>query len=252
MKLRPPSSHSNREFVDNMGSGIFTLFGVKNPGAPKFFIWFFSYLIGIGAIGAKLILRKRLGVRAVNIIMLALHIFLSWAILVDVLFSPIPTNIISDFYEKFPYVTYYFFALIALTIIHFLNIRFFHASLSSHTGHRGYGILNYILNRYDDDDDYSEAYLRMAEAVILAIGSYFFLTQDQGKFLTFILWISCACLIIEETIIVYVSWQREMDMIDHEKESKWLSQKLNQYLNKNNGSIGNAEETSYRARTKKK
>jgi hypothetical protein len=245
MKLRPPSSSNNREFINNMGGGMYWTLGGKDFFIFKILFGLLGFFVGIGSIGVKLYLRKYMGVRAVNPLMLIIHILLVWVIASDILTKEQSGNFIAGFARMAPFTCYYVAGVFFLALVHYINVWFLKEGKEKHSYHRGVGVLNYLW----DDNGEREEYLRLIDPFLLAFGACFFLLFDEGKILTYILWIGCTCLLIEELRVFYLSWEAEMNLRDADKEAAYLSQKHEEY--QKDQSNGKMDESPYRARTAK-
>lgn len=247
MKLRPPSSRKNREFINNMGGGIFWTLGGKDFSILKLALGIVNGLVGVGSIGAKLYLRKSLGVRSVNVLMLALQILTVWAISAKAFIKELPPNPISTFAQTSPLVFYYLLGLLFLTFVHYTNVWFLKQGQGKHSYHRGFGILSLIGN----GGEKQENLFRIIDPFLLAFGACFFLTFEGGKILAWTLWVGSICLLIEELQVYYLSWEAEMDLRDADLESRWLSEKHEEHLNGQASNNSKSNDQSYRARTAK-
>lgn len=245
MKFRPQSSQVNREIAGNVSGGMDLLLGTKNsPIAINIFV---TYLVGSMSIGSKIFIRKKLGVRAVNPLMLILHSVAIWLFL-SIEFESTNMYSFAAFYQQFPLVSYYLIILFTLGFIHFINISVLNQGMGYHTYYRGYGPIHYFVKR---DDETKNQYLRLIDPFIVALAASYFLFLDQGRPLAWILWGSCAFLLFEEVMVFYRSWHAELDLRDAEEETKELSEKHEAYLRKQNGSNGKSEEITYRVQKKK-
>jgi len=215
-------SGGNRDFLNNTGKGIYWLLGARDTGPYGIVIALLKPLIGVGAVGAKLYLRKQMRLMAINPLFLIFHLAIIYVLVY--LFHPNSPGYSDNFIESLravdPFVFYYLVGLLILASIHYI---YFNRSEEEHSEDSGIGIAHIFWKRGEDQ----KKYLRLIDPFILAIGVCFFFTMNGGNSLIYIVWVSCFCLFTEEVSLLYYGWNSLRRVKDAEIEANRLGNKLN-------------------------
>ncbi len=245
MKLRPNSVQKNRELAGNISQNVDYILGGKNSFTIIYFL--VSSLVGICSIGSKLIIRKHLGVRTINIFHLVLHFAIIYGYLADILYSsPISLR---EFLGKHPIVSWYMAVLVVLTFIHYFDSLVLKENQHKHTLDRGYGPFNYLFRSFNDKRGF---YLRLIDPFLIALVSLAFLDDKKVEPLVYIIIVSSVFLLFEELLIVFRSWQALLDLRDVEKEAQWLTESHEAFQKNMSTPSENSKQTAFRVRSKKK
>lgn len=229
-------SGGNRDFLNNTGKGIYWLLGGRDTGPYGIVIALLKPLIAVGAVGAKLYLRKQMRLMAINPLSLIFHLAIIYVLVY--LFRPnhpdFADNFIGSLRAVDPFVFYYLVGLLILATIHYI---YFKHTGEEHSEDSGIGIAHIFWKGGEDQ----KKYLRLIDPIILAIGVCFFFTMNGGSSLIYIVWVSCFCLFFEEVFRIY----REWDLLRRVKDADIEARKLGNKLNKKPGN----KESSFRAQS---
>ena len=205
----------NRRHQEGLSKSLVTLllsaFGINNIWIAQAGVTVIVALIEIMSVGAKLITRKKAGIRAVGRLRMVGHLSIGFIIP----YSIVHANTTFHQIIIMPKFAYFFGYLGFLVITWLTNMLIFTKDKPKHTRYRGYGIYE-VLGKNTKHSEKKLLWLRLLDPIFALVITWS-LYQMLGEDFIIISWflgVSAIILFIEESAYIYGMYNFEMDKKD--------------------------------------